>query len=335
MTFAIQRSNTFYPLALMLVALVLAGCNSSDSTSNGNTRDDGDSQARSLCLSNTCGRKTVLATMPGAEYLHFTPEGRLFASSDLNVFEVTRSGDDWITTPIGVMDCGFAGLEQRGNVLYANGCNQLFATELNDSPVLQPIHSYDGFQLANGLTSDPDGNLYAVNGPIASSGLVDAKVARLRFNPSNPFEVIEETVWAAEGLEFPNGIDYFDGNMYISDSSVTQVQPGSVKIIPLNEDGSSGTIETLAIWPGILDDITVVDGAYILVSDYLTGMVGEISLDGDIVQTTLPLTFQNASSVLPGEPPMFNKTDVLVTEKGLLGDTFSPIGNQLSVFKPN
>jgi len=336
MTMRAYVTKPFYLASLMLLAIVVAACDSqADNNADNNTGNNGNTEARELCLSNTCGSKTVLASMPGAEYLHFTPEGRLFASSDLNVFEVTRSGDDWITTPIGVMDCGFAGLEQRGNILYANGCNQLFATELTDSPLLQPIHSYEGFALANGLTSDPDGNLYAVNGPIASSGLVDPMVARLRFNPDDPFEVIEQTTWAAEGLEFPNGIDYFDGQMYVSDSSATQAQVGSVKTIPLNPDGSAGPVSTLAIWPGILDDITVVDGAYILVSDYLTGMVGQISLEGEITQTTLPLTFQNASSVLPGEPPMFSKTDVLVTEKGLLGDTFSPIGNQLSVFKPN
>lgn len=310
---------------------VLTACSSTTTTDSPSPV----AEARELCVSNLCGSKTVLASMPGAEYLHFTPDGRLFAASDLNIFEVTRSGDNWITTPLSSMDCSFAGIEQRGNVLYANGCNQLFASELTATPLMEPIHSYEGFQLANGLTSDPDGNLYAVNGPISNTGPVDAKVAKLRFNPQNPFEVLEQTVWASDGLEFPNGIDYFNGNMYISDSSATQVQVGSVKTIPLRADGSAGTIETLAIWPGILDDITVVDGSYILVADYLTGMIGQISLDGEVLQNTLPLTFENASSVLAGEPPMFNRNEILVTEKGLLGDTFSPVGNRLSVFRPN
>lgn len=320
--------------ALVTASFLLLACSSGAPQADGANADTTD-LPRELCVSNQCASKTVLASMPGAEYLHFTPQGRLFAASDLNIFEVTRSGDEWITTPISSMDCSFAGIEQRGNVLYANGCNQLFASEINDTPLMQPIHSYDGFQLANGLTSDPDGNLYAVNGPVANSGLVDAKIARLRFNPSDPFEVIEETTWAAAGLEFPNGIDYFDGKMYVSDSSLTQVQVGSIKTIALLEDGSAGAVQTLMTWPGILDDITVVDESYILVADYATGMIGQVSLDGDILQNTLPLTFQNASSVLPGEPPLFNRDDILVTEKGLLGDTFSPIGNVLSVFTPN
>lgn len=318
--------------ALLATLPLLFACSTAAPTS---TDSDNPESARELCVSNQCGSKTVLASMPGAEYLHFTPDGRLFAASDLNIFEVTRSGDEWITTPISSMDCSFAGIEQRGNVLYANGCNQLFASEINDSPLMEPIHSYDGFQLANGLTSDPDGNLYAVNGPVANTGLVDAKIARLRFNPDNPFEVIEEVTWAAAGLEFPNGIDYYDGTMYVSDSSVTQVQVGSIKTIELLEDGSAGPVQTLMTWLGILDDITIVDGSYILVADYATGMIGQVGLDGEILQSTLPLTFQNASSVLPGEPPLFERDEVLVTEKGLLGDTVSPIGNVLSVFRPN
>lgn len=320
-------------LGTAISLLLLTACGS-DTANSGNSNDSSP-EPRDLCVSNICGSKAVLATMPGAEYLHFTPDGRLFAASDLNIFEVTRSGDDWITTPLAPMDCSFAGIEQIGDTLYVNGCNQLFATDLSAPLNLQPIHSYAGFQLANGLSSDPAGNLYAVNGPIANTGLVNAQVAKLRLNPNDPLEVLEQTVWASTGLEFPNGIDYFNGKMYISDSSATQVQVGSVKTIELLADGSAGSIETLALWPGILDDITVVDGEYILVADYLTGMIGQISLTGVILQNTLPLTFENASAVLPGEPPMFSRDDILVTEKGLLGDTFSPIGNQLSVFRKN
>lgn len=323
-------------LAITTSLLLLAACGpAATNNGNGNNSETVNSEPRELCVSNLCASKTVLATMPGAEYLHFTPDGRLFAASDLNIFEVTRSGDDWITTPLSPMDCSFAGIEQRGDTLYANGCNQLFATDLTSPLDLRAIHSYEGFQLANGLTSDPDGNLYAVNGPIANSGLVNAQVAKLRFNPNDPFDVLDQTLWASTGLEFPNGIDYFNGKMYISDSSATQVQPGSIKTIDLLADGSAGAIATLAIWPGILDDITVVDGESILVADYLTGMIGQVSLDGEILQNTLPLTFENASSVLPGEPPMFSRDDILVTEKGLLGDTVSPVGNQLSVFRKN
>lgn len=320
-----------YRIALFAALVGLIGCASDETTE----RTAPVSEPRELCVSNSCGSKTVLADMPGAEYLLFTDEGRLFASSDLNVFEVTRSGEDWLTTPIGIMDCGYAGLEQVGNVLYANGCNQLFATELTENPLLEPIHSYEGFALANGLTSDPSGNLYAVNGPIASSGPVDSQIAKITLNPNNPFDVVTQTRWASAGLEFPNGVDYFNGSLYVSDSSVTQVHVGSVKTIPILADGSAGDVETLTIWPGILDDITVVDSQYILVSDYATGMIGQISLSGEILQNTLPLTFQNASSVLPGEPPLFSKEDILVTEKGLLGDTFSPIGNKLSIFRKN
>lgn len=317
--------------------LALAACSSPNTTSQatGGRNSTPTTDARQLCVSNDCASKTVLAMVGGAEYLLFTDSGRLFVASDVNVYEVTRSGEDWLTTPIGTMDCGYAGLEQVGNVLYANGCNQLFATELKDSPALQAIHRYDGFDLANGLSADPSGNLYAVNGPIGSSGLVDAQIAKLMINPNNPFEVLEQIRWADDGLELPNGIDYFDGKFYVSDSSISQVQFGAIRTIDLLDDGSAGEVNTLTTWFGILDDISVVDGQYILVADYLTGVIGQVSLDGDILQTTLPLTFQNPSAVLAGEPPLFNKNDILVTEKGLLLEHNSPIGNKLSLFRPN
>ena len=51
---------------------------------------------------------------------------------------------------------------------------------------------------------------------------------------------------------------------------------------------------------------------------------------------TAPLSFQLPSSVKVGRPPLFEPTDLVVTEKGVVGvsQTGPLFGNALSVYRP-
>ena len=53
-----------------------------------------------------------------------------------------------------------------------------------------------------------------------------------------------------------------------------------------------------------------------------------------LLSATDAMSFESPSQVSLGQPPLFAATDVLVTEKGLIGENDSTNGNVLSVFRP-
>lgn len=288
----------------------------------------------SLCVDSSCGSKTAIIDIPSAENILFTPEGRLFVSGD-NVYEITRDASGgWHATGLREGGCTFTGLALRGDVLYANCFDgQLYAGRISDTPVkLEAIHDL-GLLAPNGLAAGPDGSLYLANGPLASNGLPDPKIVRLRFG-DDPFKVIEQTDWLplTVGASFPNGVRWANGRLYFSDSAVLPVQLGAIRYVTPNADGSAGPVTTLGTFPGLPDDFNVVID-HVLMASYSNGQIALMSPTGRILAQTLPLSFDNPSSVALGQPPLFAPTDILVTEKGLLGVPPTPgYGNRLSVF---
>lgn len=282
-----------------------------------------------LCVDSGCGARTRLLHVADAENLHFTPDGRLFVSGGVNVYEVVRDGAGYAARPLAAAECNFTGLAQRGNVLYATCFSgQLYAAALTASPALAPIHALAGMSAANGTAVGPSGELYIVNGP--AGGFPDPKIVRLEFNPADPFEVAAQEDWLGSGLEFPNGLAVAGRTLYVTDGS--SEFPGLVKAIEILPDGSPGTPRTLATLPGILDDLSLVDD-HLLVSGYSNGTVALLGPDGAVVAETGPGGFDSPSAVRVGRAPLFNPTDLLVTEKGLLGEHDSANGNALSVFR--
>ena len=312
--------------ALGLMALLLSGCGG----------DDGDAAAmpaappNALCVSNDCGSKSVLLTIPDAENLLFTPGGRLFVSGGTNVFEITAASSGFIATPIYEGTCNFTGLAQRGEVLYANCFDgQLYAARLTEQPRLRPIHDY-GLGAPNGLTDGPDGELYAANGPLATTALPDPKIVRLDFDAADPFHVVSQRDWFRQGLLGPNGVQRRGRTLYVSNSGLGGL--GEIRSVEIAADGSAGASRQVLSFLGLPDDFSLVDD-HLLVASFSNGQIALYSPEGERLQNTALLGFSFPSQVRVGQPPLFSPTDILVTEKGLLGDNVSPIGNVLSVFR--
>jgi hypothetical protein len=88
----------------------------------------------------------------------------------------------------------------------------------------------------------------------------------------------------------------------------------------------------------VLDDVWPICGG-LAINDYLVGRLiymAPAGLDGNGLPTyrqawaSGPLSLQQPSSVQVGQAPMFSGSDVLVTEKGVIGDESSGYGNRLS-----
>lgn len=283
-----------------------------------------------LCVDSRCGEKTVLLTVPSAENILFADDGRLFVSGGTNVFEITRDGDAYAATPLYEGSCNFTGLAIVGDVLYANCFDgRLYAARIDAHPSLQPIHDLD-LAAPNGLAAGPDGALYLANGPLPTAALPDPKIVRVTLDPADPFSVTGQSDWTRAGLLAPNGLQIHDGAVYVSNSGLGGL--GEIRRYPIGADGSAGDGTQFASLLTVPDDFSFVGDA-VLAAYFATGQIALIGADGAVQSTTALLSFSFPSQVKHGRPPLFANDDLLVTEKGLLGDNVSPIGNRLSVFR--
>ncbi|MDX1496488.1 MAG: hypothetical protein R3352_02935, partial [Salinisphaeraceae bacterium] len=186
----------------------------------------------------------------------------------------------------------------------------------------------------------PDGKIYVVDEPLNPTCLPpDPRIVRLTVDPADPMQIIEQETWVQgsplglqfigldQNLRFPNGLARIDNTFYSTDGGV-------IFSVELMSDGSAGPPTALYFAPTAHDDLSVTnDEKSLLVTDFFTGKIVQLSLQGEVLQETDPLTFSFPSAVQQAQPPMFDVNDILITEKGLLTDTVTPIGNQLTLFR--
>lgn len=301
-----------------------------------------DTRAATLCVSSRCGEAIPLVTIPDAENILFTPDGRLLVSGGRGVYEVTGSLKAGFTATL-VTDktCNFTGLAFHAGYVYAAcGDGRLFAGALATPLQLKPIFTMTGMCIPNGTAFGADGNLYVVDEPLnVGSGCIppDPKIIRLIIDPADPMHILKQETWLAGSLlgllsvnldrnmRFPNGLQVDGRRFYASDG-------GSIFSVDLLDDGSAGPVTPIYFAATIHDDLGLVNGG-ILITDFALGRISLISRDGKLLQQTDPLTFSFPSSVRLAQPPMFQPGDILVAEKGILLEMDSPIGNQLTLFR--
>ena len=101
----------------------------------------------------------------------------------------------------------------------------------------------------------------------------------------------------------------------------------------MNADGSAGTPEVIYEHASVLDDLDVFDDNTLIVSDFTNGRIFLLGKDGSLLSSSPVASFVAASAVMRGTTPLFGPDDILVTDKGLLGERLTSNGNALFVYR--
>lgn len=276
------------------------------------------------CLSAPCATKSEHLNIFDAENFAFSSDGRLFISGGENIFEITRNNDETLLATVISDDiCNYTGLTIKGEVLYAAcGDNRLFAANINNFP-LSSIYAIGGSQLANGLT-ELDGRLYVTDGPLS----FPSKIIQLDIDPNNDFAILSQQDWTDFGeLNSANGIQAVGGEIWVTDFN-------QLKAYEVNENGQKAAVRTLLTHgAGAFDDFSVLNNGNIVLNDNVGNTSHLFDSNGNQLDSTMSVS--GPSSAIQGRPPLFDASQILITEKGTLGDNTEGNGNRLAIFTAN
>lgn len=281
-----------------------------------------------LLLLAACTPKQPVLDLPEAENMHFTPDGRLIVSGK-GIFEIVQRDGQYQKLSLYAGDCAFAGIAQRGSWLYsvcATGPlwaskRYLLAAELQPgvTPQFQPIKEID-LVIPNGMAFDRNGVLLLADENFFGVG----KVVRVHIEDGAPPRVTRLDNWLdyRYGIWHPNGIRIVGDQLFMTDG-------GKVKIVRFDDAGNVLDNRTLYSRATVFDDLLPACGGA-AVADYINGTVLYVDRDGVKRYESSLQSFPGASSIQIGRAPLFTGHQLLITEKGMLLETDSRVGDKLS-----
>lgn len=309
-----------------------------------------------------CVEQQTMTTIPDAENVMFTTQGDLIVSGGSNIYQVTASTNGLGETEYqrrAMYDgkCMFAGIAQQGDWVFT-ACqeyvfkrsgfffslvrdNHLLAANIHQRPMMFTAldkklknDPMDALSLPNGMALTPDGKLLLADGNL----LATAGVARISVDTrgSLPSVTKFERNWVGTdyGLSTPNGVRVSGNELFISDGNkvrrMTFDSQGNLPLEFIDQYGSSFSNKGAdnVIYSGgiLIDDIMPVCGG-VAVTHFVAGQLVYVNRDGDSYATQA-LSFESPSSMAIGQAPMFSGSDLIVTEKGILYDKVSKVGNK-------
>ncbi|MBK8970044.1 MAG: hypothetical protein IPM37_01250 [Hahellaceae bacterium] len=316
-----------------------------------------------------CIEQETIAKVGDAENILFTSKGELLVTGGQSIYrmEITTNASGIKTyKPVRAYaggDCQFAGIAQHGdwvftvcakpyvkwqNLTFKLGIDtQLMAANLTHSgpttfkrlDIDWASDPLDTLTIPNGLAFTPDGKLLIADENFFGQG----SVGRITLDYSGQWPAITqfEKHWAGAeyGIKSSNGVKVTDNTVFISDG-------GKVRRLFLNDrhelemtvilaDGTlrSNDPQANVFYQGglVIDDILPVCGGVAL-TQFIEGKLVYAAANGEVYQTP-PLSFESPSSLAIGQGPHFKGDDLLITEKGLLLENNSKLGNRLTRVK--
>ncbi len=296
-------------VGLVVLATILSACQSNGGRSSVQP-------AAELCLQADC-EQYQLVDLPQLENVHFTADGRLFVTGQENLYEITGSFAEGFSGKALLDGGGCSGMASARDTLYvlcqggslgATDFSSIMVLDLADPDALpQAVFQLSGMTLPNGMGLGPDGHLYISDGPVS----VTPKIVRVEVSADDPAMLLGQETWLSLLGDWPNGVTWHQDVLY---TTLFGAGLGTVVAIPLNADGSAGERETVYLRGRIMDDLIAHEDS-LIVTDWQDSRLFQISLDGTLLAQTPVFGFSQPSSLAVGQPPMFDGSQLLVTER--------------------
>lgn len=287
-----------------------------------------------------CLNKSKLVELPDAENQLITTQGRYFVSGANSVFEIENVDGQFQNKAFGPK-CNYAGLAQYKNYLLANcmevklinAKKQMFYAELVEGqlPEFELLADLSELSIPNGLTvkqvGETTGELLIGNSNYFGAGSISKLTIEEVDGTLSAVELNTDYLAANQNVNGANGVRMLGNTLYFTDFSPSSLR-SRVGKVEFDEYGDPQEVEILRDKVAIYDDLIPMCGG-VLVADYLNGRLVFINKEGDDYKSTSQ-EFPGASSVMLVSNGMFAENTLLITEKGILLETGTTIGNQVS-----
>ena len=115
-------------------------------------------------------------------------------------------------------------------------------------------------------------------------------------------------------------------DLYLTDFDYTSLTSRVVKVSFTQGEFLSSNVLYEKVT--ILDDLLPTCGG-VLVGDFLNGRLVFINSEGDVFRSDYQ-EFPGLSSMIWGQAPLFSDNTLVITERGIIQDSLTSIGNQIS-----
>lgn len=267
-----------------------------------------------------------VSTLPSAENMRMTTDGRLFATGSQGIYEIKKQGDTYTRARLNQEPCQHLGLAVKNDWLfsvcmtkypgikifppfYTSAEASLWAYPLNTDSAdasITNIGRLEDFYIPNGMDALPDSDqlIIADENFISIGGVT---LVDIDFSEEIPKISAQTDKWISKDQDVSkaNGVRVIGNAIFLTDK-------GSIKRIDLDEAGMPQKAALLYDDKTTLDDLApFCDG--VVAVDFLKGRIVYANKDGSktsIIQSGL----FTPSSVMMNATPMFDSDAYLVTE---------------------
>lgn len=272
------------------------------------------------------GCQPKVSTLPGAENMRMTTDGRLFATGSQGLYEIKKQGNTYARERLNSEPCQHLGLAEKNGwlfsiclknypglgsfpVLFRDADASLWAYPLTantPNPSLVNIGELNNFFIPNGMDAlnNSDKLIIADENFIGQGGVT---LANIDFSGDTPVLSTQESKWIGrdQGVSKANGVRVIGNSIYLTDQ-------GSIKRVDLNAEGEPQVAKTIYTDGTILDDLApFCDG--VVAADFIKGRLVYANKDGSKTSIIHSGLF-TPSSVMMNATPMFDDDVYLVTE---------------------
>ena len=283
-----------------------------------------------------CFEKSKIVDVPDAENQLITTDGRYFVTGANGIYEVVKTDSGFTKKQFGP-DCTYSGIAQYKNYLLANCTEPKLINaqkimvygklESGALPEMNTLADLSELSIPNGLTIKAEGEILIANSNYFGAG----SISRLMIEETDE-GLLERSLEvnyldAKHNVNGANGVRVLGDTLYFTDFDPSTIR-SRIGRLTFNDAGEPGEVEILRDEVSILDDLwPMCEG--IVVADYLGGRLIYINNQGE-EYTSSKYEFSGTSSVIPAVNAFGSENQLLITEKGILLETQSRIGNQVT-----